>query len=154
MPAAGFTANAIPRGQCQLLHVTCRVEAMEGKAPYSSEYTADAVRDSRQGVVLQLGRKTDSSSLCNSCKLQNVARGFKINKRRVFVKAVMNIHIPKKCRRIYCAEAIGRSVQDAAKPLKHWGLVFQSRFRNIFRLFLCCFCQNMIWKVKTNTMSD
>ena len=96
MPAAGFTANAIPRGQCQLLHVTCRVEAMEGKAPYSSEYTADAVRDSRQGVVLQLGRKTDSSSLCNSCKLQNVARGFKINKRRVFVKAVMNIQIPKK----------------------------------------------------------
>jgi hypothetical protein len=85
-----------------LLHVTCRVEAVEVKAPYSSECTADTVGDSRQGVVLQLGRKTDSFSLYNSCVLQNVVRGFIINKRRSFVNAVMNIHIPELSGNLLC----------------------------------------------------
>jgi hypothetical protein len=68
--AAYLIANASPRGQCQVLHVTCRVEVLEGKAPYSSEYTADTVRDSRQGVVLQLGLLTPL--VVHVCKMLHV----------------------------------------------------------------------------------
>jgi len=60
-----------------------------------SERTADTVRDSRHGVVLQFVRNTASSLLLISCMSQNIAHGFTINERRDFVNAVMNIQIPK-----------------------------------------------------------
>ena len=85
-----------------LLHVAWRDEATEGKAPRSSECTADTVRDSRQGVVLQPVPNTGSSSLRNSCASHKIAHGFTINKRRAFVNAVMNIQIPKMSENLLC----------------------------------------------------
>jgi hypothetical protein len=63
VPAAWLIALSVHVSsvKCSMSRVVLRLES---KAPYSCEYTADTVRDSRQGVVLQLGRKTDTFSLC------------------------------------------------------------------------------------------